>query len=63
MPSVNDDKLLENGEPRNRLGGFSALDYSSEAHLFAAMSDRGPDFDRQRLRIRQPVVHLGVRHV
>lgn len=38
-----DDKLLENGEPRNRLGGFSALDYSSDTQQLAAMSDRGPD--------------------
>ncbi len=38
-----DTKLLENGEPRNRLGGFSALDYSSETQLLAALSDRGPD--------------------
>lgn len=38
-----DAKLLENGEPRNRLGGFSALDYSGSGNQFAAMSDRGPD--------------------
>lgn len=38
-----DDRLLENGEPRNRLGGFSALDYSSDTQHLAAMSDRGPD--------------------
>ena len=38
-----DAALLENGEPRNRLGGFSALDYSDSQHVFAAMSDRGPD--------------------
>lgn len=38
-----DTALLENGEPRNRLGGFSALEYSGEGMLFASMSDRGPD--------------------
>jgi hypothetical protein len=38
-----DAALLENGEPRNRLGGFSALDYSDSQHVFAALSDRGPD--------------------
>lgn len=38
-----DARILENGEPRNRLGGFSALDYSGEGSLYAAMSDRGPD--------------------
>lgn len=38
-----DTALLENGEPRNRLGGFSALEYSGEGMLFASLSDRGPD--------------------
>ncbi len=38
-----DATLLENGEPRNRLGGFSALDYSAKTNRFAALSDRGPD--------------------
>ncbi len=38
-----DSALLQNGEPRNRLGGFSALEYSGEGMLFASMSDRGPD--------------------
>lgn len=38
-----DGVLLENGEPRNRLGGFSALDYSAKLNCFAALSDRGPD--------------------
>ena len=38
-----DAALLENGEPRNRLGGFSAMDYSGTGNRFAALSDRGPD--------------------
>lgn len=38
-----DAAVLENGEPRNRLGGFSAMDYSATQQVFAAMSDRGPD--------------------
>lgn len=38
-----DARILENGEPRNRLGGFSALDYSGRNNVYAAMSDRGPD--------------------
>lgn len=38
-----DARILENGEPRNRLGGFSALDYSGRNNIYAAMSDRGPD--------------------
>lgn len=38
-----DAALLENGEPRNRLGGFSALDFSGKGNIYAALSDRGPD--------------------
>jgi len=38
-----DATLLGNGEPRNRLGGFSALDYSPKMNSLAALSDRGPD--------------------
>lgn len=38
-----DSRILENGEPRNRVGGFSALDYSGHGSLYAALSDRGPD--------------------
>lgn len=38
-----DTRILENGEPRNRLGGFSALDYSGKGTRYAAMSDRGAD--------------------
>ena len=38
-----DTRILENGEPRNRLGGFSALDYSGTGTRYAAMSDRGAD--------------------
>lgn len=34
---------LENGEPHNRLGGFSALAYSGTGHRYAALPDRGPD--------------------
>ena len=34
---------LENGEPHNRLGGFSALAYSGNGHRYAALPDRGPD--------------------
>lgn len=34
---------LENGEPHNRLGGFSAIEYSGVGHRYAALSDRGPD--------------------
>ncbi len=35
--------VLENGEAVNRTGGFSALDYTGGDHLYAALSDRGPD--------------------
>ena len=34
---------LENGEPHNRLGGFSALEYSGNAQQYVALPDRGPD--------------------
>ena len=32
-----DAALLENGEPRNRLGGFSALDFSGKGNIYAAL--------------------------
>lgn len=38
-----EELTLENGEAVNRIGGFSALDYSGKDDLYAAMSDRGPD--------------------
>ncbi|MFM7166192.1 MAG: hypothetical protein ACKO3T_13210, partial [Planctomycetaceae bacterium] len=38
-----DTRKLENEEPVSRLGGFSALDYSPQTQLLAALSDRGPD--------------------
>lgn len=34
---------LENGTPHNRLGGFSALEYTGQGNRFAALPDRGPD--------------------
>lgn len=34
---------LENGEPHNRLGGFSALEYSGNGNRYVALPDRGPD--------------------
>lgn len=34
---------LENGEPHNRLGGFSALEYSGKGKRYVALPDRGPD--------------------
>lgn len=38
-----EEQTLENGEAVNRIGGFSALDYSGKGNLYAAMADRGPD--------------------
>ncbi|MBL8809569.1 MAG: esterase-like activity of phytase family protein [Planctomycetaceae bacterium] len=38
-----EELVLENGEAVNRVGGFSALDYSGKDNLYAAMADRGPD--------------------
>ncbi|NQV24996.1 MAG: esterase-like activity of phytase family protein [Rhodopirellula sp.] len=40
--STFEDKL-GNGEPHNRLGGFSALEYTGKGNRYAALSDRGPD--------------------
>jgi hypothetical protein len=34
---------LENGEPHNRLGGISALEYTGKGSLYIALPDRGPD--------------------
>ena len=34
---------LRNGEPHNRLGGFSALEYTGSGDLYVALPDRGPD--------------------
>jgi hypothetical protein len=40
--STFEDKL-GNGEPHNRLGGFSALEYTGTGNRYAILSDRGPD--------------------
>lgn len=40
--STFEDKL-GNGEPHNRLGGFSALEYTGKRNRYAILSDRGPD--------------------
>ena len=34
--------VLEDGTPLNRLGGFSALDYTGQGNRFLVLSDRGP---------------------
>ena len=34
---------LRNGEPHNRLGGFSALEYTGRGDRYIALPDRGPD--------------------
>ncbi len=34
---------LENGEPHNRFGGISALDYTGHDNIYLALPDRGPD--------------------
>lgn len=69
-----DTRKLENGEPVSRLGGFSALDYSPQTQLLAALSDRGPDdgavsypcrFQLFALKVnpdQNPVVSLALRH-
>jgi hypothetical protein len=55
-----DTALLQNGEPRNRLGGFSALDYSGQGMLFASMSDRGPDDGAVDYHCRVQLIELTI---
>lgn len=35
--------VLENGEPHDRFGGISALEYTGQGGRYVAVSDRGPD--------------------
>lgn len=35
--------VLENGEPHNRFGGISAIEYTGRGNRYFALSDRGPD--------------------
>ncbi len=37
-----DSGTLEEGSPRNRLGGFSAIEYSGSNNRFMLLADRGP---------------------
>jgi hypothetical protein len=52
--------VLENGEPANRLGGFSAIDYSGTGHRFAALSDRGPDDGAVAYRCRVQMMDIAI---
>lgn len=49
---------LENGEAVNRLGGFSAIDYSGAGSLYALLSDRGPDDGAVSYPCRVQLVNL-----
>ncbi len=51
---------LENGEPHNRLGGFSALEYSGKEHRYVALPDRGPDDGATGYQCRYQVLDIDV---
>ena len=51
---------LENGEPHNRLGGFSALEYTGNGHRYAALADRGPDDGATGYLCRYQVIDITV---
>lgn len=53
------DKLI-NGVPHNRLGGFSALEYSGVGHRYVALPDRGPDDGATGYRCRFHVLDIAV---
>ena len=52
---------LENGDPHNRLGGLSALEYTGQNSRFIALSDRGPDDGATgyQCRMHQLDIHVG----
>ncbi|MCC9608903.1 esterase-like activity of phytase family protein [Blastopirellula sp. JC732] len=52
---------LENGEPQNRFGGISALEYTGVGNRYIALPDRGPDDGATDYRCRYQVVEIVVR--
>lgn len=52
---------LENGEPHNRFGGISALEYTGVGNLYIALPDRGPDDGATGYQCRYQVVEIAVR--
>ena len=57
--STFEDKL-GNGDPHNRLGGFSALDYTGKGDTYAALSDRGPDDGATRYQCRYHFIDIKI---
>lgn len=44
--------ILQNGEPGNRLGGISALEWTGDGNRYLALPDRGPDDGAVEYRCR-----------
>ncbi len=57
--STFEDKL-GNGEPHNRLGGFSALEYTGKGNRYAVLSDRGPDDGATAYHCRYHFIDINV---
>lgn len=51
---------LENGEPHNRFGGISALEYTGHGNRFIALPDRGPDDGATGYQCRYQVVEINI---
>ncbi|TWT34840.1 esterase-like activity of phytase family protein [Blastopirellula retiformator] len=51
---------LENGEPHNRFGGISALEYAGVGNRYIALPDRGPDDGATGYQCRYQVVEINV---
>lgn len=52
------ERLLVNGEPANRFGGISALEYTGQGNRYLALSDRGPDDGATEYECRLHVLDL-----
>jgi len=53
-------RLLVNGEPSNRFGGISALEYTGAGNRFLALPDRGPDDGATEYECRLHVVDIAI---
>lgn len=49
---------LENGEPHNRFGGISAIEYTGSGDLYWGLSDRGPDDGATGFRCRRHLLEI-----
>lgn len=55
------NETLENGEPHDRFGGISALEYTGVGNRYIALPDRGPDDGATGYQCRYQVVEIVVR--